>query len=92
MLRGDVDGLVKKSQPIVTHIVLQFMPKSSMNVLLQITYIMWLGKETALDFYMQTIIRKHVTYDVEEEIILMLPSFQGKILKLTEFLKKVFKP
>lgn len=63
-----------------------------MNVLLQITYIMWLGKETALDFYMQTIIRKYVTYDVEEEIILMLPSFQGKILKLTEFLKKVFKP
>lgn len=53
---------------------------------------MWLGKETALDFYMRTIIRKHVTYDVEEEIILMLPSFQGKILKLTEFLKKVFKP
>lgn len=63
-----------------------------MNVLLQITYISWFGKETALDFYMQTIIRKHVTYDVEEEIILMLPSFQGKILKLTEFLKKVFKP
>lgn len=50
-----------------------------MNVLLQITYIMWFGKETALDFYMQTIIRKHVTYDVEEEIILMLPRENLKI-------------
>lgn len=27
VLRGDVDGLVKKSQPIVTHIGLQFTPK-----------------------------------------------------------------
>lgn len=50
-----------------------------MNVLLQITYIMWLGKETALDFYMQTVIRKHVTYDVQEQIILMLPRENLKI-------------